>query len=90
MKRVRYPAEFKAEAVKQVAEPATYAWLYRNHRDWLSERTGNMAKAVRHPHCRVDWDTRDRELADLVRVTALSLIEVERVLRISHKAVVRR
>lgn len=65
-----------------MAEPATYAWLYRNDRDWLSERTGDMAKEARRPQSRVDWDTRDRELADLVRVTALSLVEVERVRRI--------
>ncbi|RMA56318.1 MULTISPECIES: TnsD family Tn7-like transposition protein [Acidovorax] len=66
----------------RMAEPATYAWLYRNDRDWLSERTGDMAKEARRPQSRVDWDTRDRELADLVRVTALSLVEVERVRRI--------
>lgn len=67
----------------RMAEPATYAWLYRNDHDWLNERTGDMAKAVRHPQPRVDWDARDRKLADLVRETALRLIEVERVRRIN-------
>lgn len=66
----------------RMAEPATYAWLYRNDRNWLNDRTGDMAKAVRHPQPRVDWDTRDRELADMVRETALCLIEVECVRRI--------
>lgn len=66
----------------RMAEPATYAWLYRNDRDWLNERAGDMAKAVRHSQPRVDWDRRDRELADLVRETALHLVEVENVRRI--------
>lgn len=66
----------------RMAEPATYAWLYRNDRDWLNEKIGDMAKAARHPQPRVDWDKRDRQLADLIRGTALHLIEVERVRRI--------
>ena len=66
----------------RMAEPASYAWLYRNDRDWLNQRIGDIAKAIRHPQPRVDWDTRDRELADMIRETALRLIDVERVRRI--------
>lgn len=66
----------------RMSEPATYAWLYRNDRDWLIERTNDMARAVRHPRARVAWDARDRELADLVRKTALCLIQAEHVQRL--------
>ena len=73
---------FSGVKAARMAEPATYAWLYRNDSDWLCERIGDMANAVRHPQPRLDWDTRDRQLADLIRETALHLIEVECVRRI--------
>jgi len=47
-------------------EPAAYAWLYRNDRDWLNREAGLMAKADPHGGPSVDWDSRDRELADAV------------------------
>jgi Tn7-like transposition protein D/TniQ len=66
----------------RMAEPAVYAWLYRNDRDWLGEMVANMARAVRVPKMRVDWDARDRQLADQVRSIALQLVEREGAKRI--------
>jgi hypothetical protein len=59
----------------RLAQPAVYAWLYRNDRDWLREQTMAMAKAARSPTARVDWDQRDRWLSDEVRRVALELHE---------------
>lgn len=61
----------------RMAEPAAYAWLYRNDRDWLAENTAEMARAVRVPQARVDWDARDRQFADQVRRTALQMVEMQ-------------
>ncbi|WP_121941039.1 TnsD family Tn7-like transposition protein [Acidovorax sp. 100] len=54
-----------------MAEPATYAWLYATTATGLAK---GLAIWPKKPDASVSrrWDTRDRELADLVRVTALS------------------
>ena len=61
----------------RMAEPAAYAWLYRNDHDWLAENTAKMASAVRVPQARVDWDARDRQFADQVRRVALQMVEAQ-------------
>ncbi|MFG6460112.1 TnsD family Tn7-like transposition protein [Roseateles sp. DXS20W] len=61
----------------RMAEPAAYAWLYRNDRDWLAENTAEMARAVRVPPARVNWDARDRQFADQVRQAALQMVEMQ-------------
>ncbi len=70
----------------RLLEPAVYAWLHRNDRDWLTEQTASMAKAVRTVAPRVDWDARDQDLAACVRQTALRLFEAapERRPRLCH------
>ena len=59
----------------RLAAPSAYAWLYRNDRDWLAEQTNAMHKAIRNPLARVDWDSRDRQVSDMVRQVALRLHE---------------
>jgi len=61
----------------RLAEPAVYAWLYRNDRDWLKAQTSAMERVARSPHARVDWDQRDRQLSEQVRRVALELHEAE-------------
>lgn len=50
------------------AEPACYAWLYRNDRVWLQAH--RPPKKRDHAPRRIDWEQRDAELA--LRVTRLS------------------
>lgn len=61
----------------RLAEPAVYAWLYRNDRDWLKAQTSAMERVARSPQARVDWDQRDRQLSEQVRRVALELHEAE-------------
>lgn len=44
--------------------PHTYAWLYRNDRDWLKENL--PARRARTRHSSVDWDRRDLEISQKV------------------------
>lgn len=55
--------------ILRAMEPAVYAWLYRNDRDWL---VGKKPLLTRSPggERRVDWDSRDRSLSQDVRVVA--------------------
>lgn len=55
--------------ILRAMEPAVFAWLYRNDRDWLS---ANKPLVNRKPggERRVDWDSRDRTLSQDVRVVA--------------------
>jgi len=68
----------------RLAEPAVYAWLYRNDRDWLKAQTLAMERVARSPQARVDWDQRDRQLSEQVRRVALELHEAEPDRRIKH------
>lgn len=61
----------------RLAEPAVYAWLYRNDRDWLKAQTFAMERVARSPQARVDWDQRDQQLSEQVRRVALELHEAE-------------
>ncbi|WP_323492538.1 MULTISPECIES: TnsD family Tn7-like transposition protein [unclassified Undibacterium] len=53
--------------------PAIYAWLYRNDRDWLRERTSNQVSAICGNNSSVDWDKRDQFLANEVQRIALAI-----------------
>ena len=59
----------------RLAEPSTYAWLYRNDPVWLAKKTDAMTRVARNPKARVDWDARDQHLADTVRHFALVLAD---------------
>lgn len=51
--------------------PATYAWLYRNDREWL---TRNCPPALRRvQHCHVNWEARDFEISRKLARAAASL-----------------
>jgi len=55
-------------------DPAVYAWLFRNDRDWLSEHTPNHRSATSTTRVSsVKWDERDLALSGAVEQTALSL-----------------
>lgn len=56
------------------AHPATYAWLYRNDRQWLESSTATLSRPIRSaPRAAVDWVSRDVALAEKVRAVATDL-----------------
>lgn len=55
--RHRFPSE--SVSVLRAFSPATYAWLYRNDRDWLQLEVQQMPKAIRLGRGKVDWSRRD-------------------------------
>ena len=61
-----------ATAVRML-EPAVYAWLYRNDRDWLKEQIDRLERAKRSGGVRADWDKRESALARDVRLAGLEL-----------------
>ncbi len=58
----------------RMANPAVYAWLYRNDRDWLSTMNLTASKPAKKLHsARADWEARDKELSVMVQKAALEL-----------------
>lgn len=49
-------------------DAGTYAWLYRNDREWLFENSPPKVKA--HGKKRVDWEIRDRQLSGRIKDAA--------------------
>jgi Tn7-like transposition protein D/TniQ len=48
-------------------EPATFAWLYRHDREWLSEQSSRLTPAKRSNHTTIDWSARDLRFAQAIR-----------------------
>jgi hypothetical protein len=63
-----------AKAVR-ILEPSAFAWLYRNDAEWLTEQSKYLNKVIRQNHSNVDWDARDKDLAQQVKETALQIFE---------------
>ena len=63
-----------AKAVR-ILEPSAFAWLYRNDAEWLTEQSKYLNKVIRQNHSNVDWDARDKDLAQQVKDTALQIFE---------------
>ena len=57
----------------RLLEPAAYAWLYRNDRDWLDQQVPPRCPQRQPSSSRVDWERRDLELAHAVREAALQI-----------------
>lgn len=68
----------------RLLQPAVYAWLYRNDREWLQTHTG--PRPPRAPKVRVRWDQRDIELAHLVEQAALEIAQTVQHKRITLQA----
>lgn len=65
-----YPNLSKTELRNK--KPSTYAYLYRNDKEWL----GNNSPKLRKGHSennRVDWDKRDQEILDRVKMATWEL-----------------
>src|SRR5450830_821533 len=57
----------------RLVRPDIYAWLYRNDREWMLEQVQGPAAHREAGAPRVDWDSRDRTLANEVAVIAMNL-----------------
>lgn len=55
----------------RILEPAAYAWLYRNDREWLTEQVSSLAQVKNVGGVTLNWDERDRRLSDEVRLAGL-------------------
>ncbi len=62
--------------------PATYAWLYRNDRDWLNENSPALRQPISNAN-RVDWSQRDREMLEQVKEATDTLLNAEEPTRIT-------
>lgn len=55
--------------------PTVYAWLYRNDREWLTSRLGELPNGRIGNHSAVDWSKRDQYLLELLKSTADYLLK---------------
>ena len=95
--RRRYRSRWRATAKKSKAagvtermrrDPAAYAWLYRNDREWLFAKNSGLHK--KNVHCsRIDWAARDTQLCEEVKRVYESLRSVSGRGRISRTALIR-
>jgi hypothetical protein len=67
---------------------STYAWLYRNDREWLQEKSSAF-RVYRTPRGRVDWRKRDVELCGFVRTFVVTVREQANRPRISRTLMTR-
>lgn len=79
--KARQAAPELSNKALRLLEPAVYAWLYRNDREWLNAHAGPRPPGI--PTVRVHWDQRDIELAHLVEQAALEIAQASPRKRIS-------
>ncbi|MGQ4650324.1 TnsD family Tn7-like transposition protein [Lyngbya aestuarii] len=75
-----YPEASKT-TLRQMA-PATYAWLYRNDRDWLHQNSPTLRVPISATN-RVDWHERDRQVLAQVRDIVPQLLDAQKPVRIT-------
>ena len=62
--------------------PATYAWLYRNDREWLNEHSPALRQPISNAN-RVDWHQRDLQLLEQVKEARETLFNAAEPVRIT-------
>jgi hypothetical protein len=65
-----YPDKSKTE-LRQLNK-AVYAWLYRNDKEWL--KFNSPEPIYTYKNTRVDWDKRDKEILDKVKVVVEEIL----------------
>lgn len=78
--RQQYPEATKTMLRGMAA--ATYAWLYRNDREWLNEHSPALRQPISNAN-RVDWSQRDREMLEQVKEATDTLLNAEEPTRIT-------
>ena len=58
------------KAAVRAQNPAAFAWLYRNDRDWLNENSPARTRYSKSRLPRVNWNDRDVYYAELIRAAA--------------------
>lgn len=59
-------------------EPAAYAWLYRNDREWLRQVNSEAELGPKTNNACTDWDGRDRNLSQEILRAALEINDLSR------------
>jgi hypothetical protein len=75
-----YPEASKT-SFRQIA-PATYAWLYKNDRDWLNQNSPTLRMPVSSNN-RVDWHERDKLVLAQVQDVVQLLLKAEKPIRLT-------
>ncbi|WP_439894945.1 TnsD family Tn7-like transposition protein [Pseudomonas syringae] len=57
----------KGTQALRARSPATYAWLYRNDREWLSSHATPQKEDYRRNRYQIDWAARDVQLRALIK-----------------------
>ncbi|WP_256583398.1 TnsD family transposase [Pseudomonas sp. Irchel 3F3] len=68
---------FSKDSAKKIRcrVPSVYAWLYRNDREWLNSRLGELPNGRIGNHSAVDWSKRDQHLLEALKSTADYLLK---------------
>lgn len=75
-----YPRLSKTELRKM--NPSVYMWLYRNDRNWLNANSPNRIGRS-SPIQRIDWNKRDKEIANEIIPTTINLLTQHKPRRIT-------
>ncbi len=73
--------EASKTTLRQMA-PATYAWLYKNDRDWLNQNSPTLRVPVSSNH-RVDWHERDKLVLAQVQDVVQLLLNAQKPIRLT-------
>ncbi|MGG4507884.1 TnsD family transposase [Heyndrickxia sporothermodurans] len=82
--RKQYPLSSKTE-LRQLNN-RVFTWLYRNDRDWLNRNSPKLKSIVNDNH-RVDWEHRDEEIYNNVRLAVKDMLSVGKPIRITISSV---
>lgn len=82
--RKQYPRSSKTE-LRQLNN-RVFTWLYRNDRDWLNRNSPKLLSKV-NDNLRVDWEHRDKEIYNDVRVAVNDMLSVGKPIRITISSI---
>ncbi|MFV2050849.1 TnsD family transposase [Metabacillus sp. YM-086] len=80
----QYPRSSKTE-LRQLNN-RVFTWLYRNDRDWLNRNSPKLLSKV-NDNLRVDWEHRDKEIYNDVRVAVNDMLSVGKPIRITISSI---
>ncbi|KAB7668950.1 TnsD family Tn7-like transposition protein [Bacillus sp. B1-b2] len=82
--RKQYPRSSKTE-LRQLNN-RVFTWLYRNDRDWLNRNSPKLLSKV-NDNLRVDWECRDEEIYNNVRVAVNDMLSLGKPVRITVSSI---